>query len=355
MSLTDTVPDCRILSLNSANGTSFNGSQKSQVQFYIYNFHVPSKNVTLITMRIRNATIPNYFYNIIGQSLFIQYSSSSTFTNIIFPIPDGIYNIYSLLDVINSSIRTSSVEVDGVLLSYILAFDYDQKRNRITAVATNPPLQSIMASQAPSLLLMSNTLSNKLGFTTNTQLFFASITIAAVSPNISSVTTILIQSKEVQTNNFSSELNSSIIGKIPITSTLETTTTHFLTDDRPFIVSPTALQNQLTLYLYDQNGALLDFQGYDWSLTVELSFHTTGLANTHGDLLDALDQINQSIQNNQQSQAQQQDTSDMQTENPPPESYQKASALVAQTELPEGIKELFNSLGVTPQTEVTLK
>ncbi len=345
------ILDFRTLSLNSRNGYLLNDSLKSNISFYVYNLH-PFKDVTRISMRMRNATIPNFFYNIIDQTLTINYNTNISAQEVLISIPNGIYNIYSLLHILNSLIAQKSAYLQNFPISSLLNFSYNKEINRVIITTGHQPGQTLAQSQLPILSLSSSSgLLQKLGFyDAYFPTLFNNVQVARSPPDISGVNTIFLLFNELATNNYSSELSSTYFAKIPINSQIENTQTYSFNDDRSFFVSPSSLHNNLTASLYDQFGNILDFQGYDWSVTIEICFYRTGMT-PHGDIEDTLQQISSQLQENLDNQS---------SGNTAPDASGAPAAVIVtdqqmqqiqNEEMPDGIRQMWEDLQLASPQE----
>jgi hypothetical protein len=359
--MSTTVADSRILSLSSNSAVLLNGTLNSNVTFNIFNFHIRTKDTAYITMRLRNATIPHFFYNIVQGSIVFQYNSLSTAppATITVPVLDGIYNIYSLVKALN--FQLSLATADGTSLSNMLRFDYDSVTNRVNLYVTASPIGAVL----PVLKMMPSTLASQLGFTvypTGSEMFFSNAYQAGMGPNLIAVSCILIQAQEIRTENYSSELNSTILGKIPLSGASESVSTYNFTDDKAFLVPPSALQNQLTLYFYDQNGNLINFRGYHWYLTIELTFYRTGISpmaglyDTLNSVVTELQQEMDALQQQQQDAQQDQGQEPLQIQSNVPQVPMRLTAEELQQltfqEMPESIRNIWQD--IAPDVAFTL-
>jgi hypothetical protein len=267
---TDLVPDIREVSFNSNSATLLNGTRKSVVFFeniYLLN---PQPNVAYAELRVKDALFPNFFYNIMQDSFQIN--------DVLYEVPDGVYNIYTLIATMNQLVSiqpTSSIY-----------FSYNTNANRVEIVCQVWPSNQVV--------LYGGSLIQKLGFTsaqlpsTGTNLLTGARSTALLPPNLSAVTTIFIQSREFVPPNYATELDGgNYICKIPFNGNLGEMVYFNGQNQRPFLAPDSAFQGHMTISLLDQNGDSLDFQNYDWSITMEMTLYRNDIVHKE-DLLTTM-------------------------------------------------------------------
>lgn len=351
------IADERQFSICSRNAAVYiNGSMKSAVQFSIPDFHVINKSVNYITMRITDATFPNFFYNLFSPTLSFSLSvNNQPATYFSLSFNSGCYNIYQCIQALNTAVKKYDMPVQGVWLSQVMYFSYNKELNQVSIVTNAMPL-----SIRPVLTLYSTDLSTQLGFDIPDDglliyLLNNQDTAATYPPDLSGVTHLFVQAIELAPLNYATELTSRYILKYPITGNLQTKTTYQYQNSAAFMIQPTSLHNILTLNIVDQNGNLVDFKGYDWDFTFILSYYRTDIQPIQ-DLFDTLNAFVADQQASQQAAAQSQQDQDaaaldaqqtlnlnpqINVPNPlTPEQYQQLVIL----EFPPELKDFFKGL-----------
>jgi hypothetical protein len=271
-----TVPDPEQVSIDDARiftlSTNFareivNGTKKSIVRFALPGILTAIEDIKQLTVRLRSAIIPNVFPNINNATLYITYYYNSVPLLIVLPIVTGYYDIYDLVDALNDALASQTTLPGGVAaMSSLFLFDYDEIRNKIYTQAKTFPAQV-------AVVLVASDLTQQMGLDigeVGIEILPNAKQYAVYGPRLQGVTNILIQSPDIPTSNYSTELDTSIFGAIPV-SVPQKRIMHWANDSQVgFPISPTTLIENLTFYLLDQNGEPLDFQNYDWTMQFEL-------------------------------------------------------------------------------------
>lgn len=327
----DEVEDTRIYSLYSACGESQNGTLNSIVAFNLVGFVSGTSDVTLVTIRLLSAFIPNVFNNVSGAMLQFRYQSSLTNVLVTLTIPNGRYDIYTLLTALQTSINGFTTFLDGSRLSSLLAFTYDYTTNAITLHLYAASSSAVM----PRLIVYDMAFMEQLGFLIDDEitLFFSSTMTASNAPDLSGVTAALVQCYEIPTSNYSTELRTSMFAYIPIGCALGETQFYEFPYSSKFIIPSSSMMDKLTLSLNDQYGNPLDFRGTQWSMQFELAYRRNGYP-IYEDMSTALSRVIQQVQSQIQNH-----------ERPPPHNETAAEqAQYQQLEAPRDIRLMLEEV-----------
>lgn len=289
----DEVEDTRIYSLHSAYGESLNGSLNSIVAFSLVGFVSGTSDVTLVTIRLLSACIPNVFYNVTGGVLQFHYTSAFTDVIMTLYVPSGRYDIYTLLTALQTQIDDYSTFLDGSSLSSLISFSYDYIANSMTLALRAAPTNAVL----PHFVVFETAFSTQLGFVIDDEIDIPFNTTCTASnvPDLSGVTSVLIQCYEIPTSNYSTELRTSMFAYIPLGCDLGDTQYYQFPYPSKFIVPSSSMMDKLTLSLNDQYGNPLNFRGTQWSVQFELAYHRSGYP-IYEDMGTALNRVIQQIQ-----------------------------------------------------------
>lgn len=298
----DGIVDSRIYSLSSQWGTSLNGSKNSSVTFKLEGFTSGTPDISLVTFRLRSAIIPNLFYNVTNVTLSFLYSSDSINETISISIVDGIYNINTLITAVNTQIRAYFTALDGQTLGSFLSCAYNSITNRIQFTLLSAPSAS---SNAVFAFIPTAAAFKYFGFGQTTMLIISwnNYLAGTNSPDLSGVTSIYIQSLEIPSQNYSTELGANVVDIIPIASGSPLSTVYQFNNRNGFMIPVSVLMDRLTILMYDQNKNFIDFQNLNWSLTFEINYYKTGVP-IYEDFHSTLERlIQQTVQTNNQQQS----------------------------------------------------
>lgn len=271
-----------------------NGSAKSNVTFKLRGVVNSPDDIKLMTMRLRSAIFPNIFYNITNALLRFVYINHTLSITVNLTVPNGVYDIYSLVDALNVAIDGVAPFADTAVLSTLISIAYNITTNRVSFL----PLTFLSGA---SLSVIATPLLAQLGFnfTGSMQLIQNAPSTAAFGPNLTGVDTILISCPDIPTENFCSVLNDNIFASFPVNQDLLTEASVLFDNQGGFVIpSATQLEN-LTFYLRDQDGNFLDFQNYAWTMVLEVTV-TKSQMPQYEDLLTSIAKLSDQIKNQDQ-------------------------------------------------------
>lgn len=264
--------DTRVYSLStqSPNVALGNGTAKSIVKFNLPGVVQNTDDVQSMSIRLRNVSIPNVFKNVTDGILNYSYvwhitspPSSGTYNGTL-TIATGTYDIFSLMDALNAAVAAQPIMPDGVVLQTLITFLFNYYTNRVEIVAEN------LAGYSGSLTIAFSSFVSQLGFTRAVQIIAGSPSIATYGAQLAGVSRILIQCPDLPTNNWSTELGTNMFAVVQITGNYLDTIHYSFETLNGFPIAPSTIIENLTFILTDQNGDLLDFDNYDWSIIFEI-------------------------------------------------------------------------------------
>ena len=256
----------RILLLRTNNNVKLiNNAQKSVVIFQVPGVVVSADDIKLVKIRLRSAIFPNVFYNITNAVLSFSYYTGTVWQTTDISIRNGVYDIYTLLDAITTAILNVEPYGNGVVLSSFLTVGYDSIINRVVFVVSELNAPTAFGVRWTDFLY-------QLGFREEADFEILEHTTrtATFGPNLEGVNTVLLVSPDIPTENYCSIVDGPIFGSVPIQGDFLSEVHHSFDSGSGFVVPVTASLDTFTFYLYDQNGNILDFQDYDWTLVLEI-------------------------------------------------------------------------------------
>jgi hypothetical protein len=291
-----TVSETRLFSINTQNIPSNalrNGSMKSDLYVNLPGLIMMHGEAAFVTMKVQSMAIPNVFYNIPTDDVFwLNYAvAGGVAWSTQFVVPAGFYDVNTLCDTLNLVFPDTAV--NGVVLRGKIIFSY----NPITAkiqVAVND-------SNNSEILIQKTSTFSRLGFpavppsdvkqfssngqslscidlqTTLSGSTYVAYTMATFMPSLSGVTNIIIQSPQIPTLNYSTELESSFIVNVPLVGDFGFVSQYQFYDAAAFLIPANILVDVLELFVYDQRGQLVDFQNNDWSMIFEVNYFRTSV------------------------------------------------------------------------------
>lgn len=261
------IQETRIHSLSSQFAVLQNETKKSIVSFSLPGILSPTEDVQGAVIRFRSAVIPNVFPNVNNASLSFVYGFNGSTIQYTVNIEKGYYDVYTLVDAINTALLAIVPPFGGVSsLRALIEFDYSFERNSVMVRAGAYPTLVTLVWKPTSF-------SDQLGFvlaTLGTEIVQNVLFFATYGPKLAGVTEIFVLCADVSSDNYSTELDNSYLVAIPITKGFLGTVHWQNTSPNGFTIPPNLNLDALTFYLLDSNGEYLDFNNYDWTIKMEV-------------------------------------------------------------------------------------
>jgi hypothetical protein len=233
--------------LSSSNANKLlNGTKKSDVVFYFNNFLHPPRNTIELSISLVNASLPHSFYNINDTNNQIRINST------VFTFPIGNYTPTSFITAWTSLVGSGWTVTFS---SFTNSFSF------------TPPVTTTATFNDSNI----NSIFPVIGLQKSEYYFLSSSAILTTGVvDFSGLRRVLIASPSFNIRNFNSNNSGSqnILASVPITNTQNGIIQYTnITQNKSVIFS-----NNLSLIeiqLLDEEGNLIDFNGCDWSLTLQ--------------------------------------------------------------------------------------
>lgn len=242
-----TILETLQLYLNSSSADRYNNDTNSDVEFFLPLIETSSQ--CHIYISVQNVSIPHSFYNCNANNNILRYNLNSNPDQIItLVIPPGNYNINTLRTFLQSSMGGFTI-------------GYNATTNKYTFINNNTDFTILSSSTCLTLLGFKNNISisslNK-------------ILISSLCCDLSTTKCIYIGSSFPSSNiSKTSKPDNNIIASFPVDVLPFGLLTYSNHNNYRFNTYANILSS-IALKLTDQNGYLLDLNGCDWSLTLQL-------------------------------------------------------------------------------------
>jgi hypothetical protein len=219
-----------------------------------------------------SASIPVTFYNCVGAFLLFEYrnqNSPSVVRNLKFIVPDGQYTIFELIAICRYTDTTTGIS---------FFFEYDAGTGKVRAVMKDDPLLvsglSLVPSSFASTLGFVGTTFTKSAYTyagmavTTNKRSDLQMSTATNVADMSGIRNVLIQTNY----NIMSEASNKTLAKIPIDAPFGNIVQYKNPNGfRGKVFADDAITN-IAVSIVDEKGALVNFNGVAWSVTLQFDF-----------------------------------------------------------------------------------
>lgn len=270
------ICDMRFINLNSSNAVQNNGTFLSDVRFNFQSVFQEQDNIDYVTVGVLNAQIPVSFYTINYTNDTIRLIYGGNTYNI--AITRGNYNGNSL---ITELVRQFS----------LVGFTMGIEISRITGIMTFTSLNSI------SFSFGSSSLYSILGFVNGVTYNSATSQIIAPYPlNLLGIKRLRINSSALSTNTYDSVTMgvSSNLASIPV-NVASFGLIDYVNNSNAFPILSANNVTYIDIQIVDENNNLINFNGINWTITLQLNIFRKGTNNDNNmdnaKLIDVLNDI----------------------------------------------------------------
>jgi hypothetical protein len=280
--------DMRFINLNSANAQLNNGSFLSDVKFNFANVLTNESEIQYVTCGVLNAQIPVSFYTINYTNYLLNFSVDS---GPIIPllVTRGNYNSYSLITELIAQFAT-------------FGYTFTITTSKITGIMT------FVCSGHSFVFYGTSTLFPIIGFVSGTNYNSSSSSLTAIYPlNLLGIKRLKINSSALSTNTYDSYgmSISSNIASIPV-NVASFGLIDYVNNSNAFPKLKAEIITYVDIQIYDENNNLINFNGINWTLTIQLNIYRKGRKEKDGFdsvpmiqiLSDIRDELSPPIENN---------------------------------------------------------
>jgi hypothetical protein len=242
-----TILDTLQLYLNSNAADRYNNNSNSDVEFHLPLIEANSQ--CYINLSVQNVSIPHSFYNCNSSNNILRYNLNSSPSEILtIVIPAGNYNVNTLKTYLANSMTGFTVS-------------YNATTNKYTFYHNSSDFTILSSSTCLALL----------GFKNNVSLSSSSRTLTSTICCDFTTTKCILIASSFPSSNISKAINSdnNIIASFPVDVLPFGLLTYSNHNNYKFNTYANILSS-ITLRLTDQNGNLLDLNGCDWTITLQL-------------------------------------------------------------------------------------
>lgn len=247
MSSSGLVLDTLQLYLNSSSADRYNNDSNCDVEFYLPLIEANSQ--CYIHISVQNISIPYSFYNCNSSNNILRYNLNSS--------PDEIITV--IIPVGNYNINTLKSYLQSVLTGFTLS--YNSTNNRYTFYNSTTNFTILSSSTCLAMLGFKNNISLSSVNRTLTSAICCDLTTTKAIYICSSFPSVNISKAKVSDNN--------IIASLPVDVSPFSLLTFSNYNNYRFNTFANIMSN-LAIRLTDQNGNLLDLNGCEWSMTLQL-------------------------------------------------------------------------------------
>ena len=251
--------DMRFLNLNSSDATHNNSTYLSDVKFNFRNILSDEVDIKYVTCGVLNAQIPVSFYTVNYTNDYLEFAIDGGITEY-FTITRGNYNSNSLITELISQFST---------LGYVFSIT----TSKTTGIMTfNYPTHNFE-------FFGTSTLFKILGFVFGTDYSSLDSSLTADHPlNLLGVKRLKINSNALSTNVYDSHGTSlsSNIASIPV-NVPAFGLIDYVNSSNAFPVLKAHTVTYIDIQIFDEDNNLVNFNGINWTITVQLNIYRKGL------------------------------------------------------------------------------
>lgn len=247
MSSTGLVLETLQLYLNSSSADRYNNNSNCDCEFYLPLIEASSQ--CYIYISVQNLAIPYSFYNCNNTNNILRYNLNSS--------PDEIITV--IIPVGNYNINTLKTYLQSVMTGFTLS--YDSTSNRYTFYNTNTNFTILSSSTCLAMLGFKNSVS----LSSNNRTL-----ISTICCDLTTTKCIYVCSTFPSSNISKAKItDNSIVASLPVDVSPFSLLTYSNHNNYRFNTFANILSS-ITIRLTDQNGNLLDLNGCEWSMTLQL-------------------------------------------------------------------------------------
>lgn len=255
------INENKLITLNSANATKYNGTFNSNVLFNFRGVLIDEEDIMTSNICIMNAQIPVSFYTIAEDFDILYYDASFNLigNSTIFA---GNYNFNSIKKIIDA---------DTITLGINLTFNIDRSNGKVNFTQIAPTNLSFIVFES-STVAIGLKYARLFGYNTRT---IAPVTNQWLAPNpinLLGVKKLLIKSQKLQISSFSSATNNLAItlATIPVDVPAFSMISYYNRSDLNKSVLSVKTIDQIDISISDENDELINFNNLDWTITLVL-------------------------------------------------------------------------------------
>ena len=257
--------DNQIITLNSKDAIKNNGTFLSDVVFNFKGLLKEETNILRAYVRVMNAQIPVSFYTIDATNDILAYTLTTGGTLKTIVIPNGNYNASSLISTMTTlfTANTDAITPTFNSLNGVLTFSSASSYTYYSYGSNGCSIGNVLGIGPSSLIGTNATCPYPLNLLNKKKIYIQSqhlFNVAYTSYNLgftTTITTIPVNQPPYNLINYVS-----------------------LTDDDKVIIHNTTL-NTIDIQIIDENGALINFNNIDWSITLCLSIERVDTKRIH--------------------------------------------------------------------------
>ena len=255
--------DNLIITLNSKNATLMNSTLKSNVSFNFLSILKEDDDIVRTYVSVINAQIPMSYYVITSANNQLCYNTMSPVDIITLTVPIGNYNSYTLCEKLTSLFlangKTITITVNSA--SGIINFSQTSSIFGIYPYSISGPISLIFSTIAPTLGIVASS-------------FLTGTSISGNYPvNLLGTKRINIKSNNLVINSLSSTTLAfnTTIATIPVDGPYFSLISYVNRNELNKNILKVPTIENIDIQLTDENDKLLDFNNFDWTITLCLS------------------------------------------------------------------------------------
>lgn len=279
--MSTTTKESIIINLNSADGVQNNASYLSNVIFNFKGILREDSKIEYSTVSLLHAEICSSFYNINYTCNILKYNYNGGATQTL-TIPVGNYSAFSLSNELTSLFGANS-------------------QTFTISISNSTGLLTFSSSSPFEFFVNGSTIYSVLGMGSSNLLSSSNIIICPLPLSLIGISRIKVSSTRLHTKGFdSNNLGAvTIIATIPVNVSSWQQISYLAQNNNECRLTESHI-NSIDIQLYDQNGNFVNFNGVNWSMTLQLNIYTkTADDKNNAQIIKLLQSINNTLANNQ--------------------------------------------------------